>query len=270
MQFSIIYSVDVPEGVSIKPYTPPQVGRLWTRTEGNEQFEYSYLDGRWKTGKHRKWAALLTRTQFDAFVAKLGLDAEDVQTMGSLGAPGFGFGWAPAVNFRSDDEDAIVSAFITPIPKVEDVFLQRPGLAAGQARHPQRVRRPAPTTGRMRMANDMNQVVEITSAEFEERVLRSPIPALVEFYADWCGPCRLLGPVLEDVAEELHGQVAVFKVDAPANIDLVQRHGISALTTTNIFNQGREIARLVGLQTRERMMEQVPTIPNPRSRSASS
>jgi hypothetical protein len=119
MLFSVIYSVNVPQGVSIKPYTPPQVGRLWTRTEGNEQFEYSYLEGRWEKGKHRKWAALLTRDQFDAFVEKLGLVAEDVQTMGSLGAPGFGFGWAPAINFNGHDEDAILNAYVTPIPEVE-------------------------------------------------------------------------------------------------------------------------------------------------------
>ena len=118
MLFSVIYSVDVPANVSIKPYTPPQ-RPLWTRTEGDEQYEYSYLEGRWEKGKHRKWAALLTRRHFDAFVEKLGLVAEDVQTMGSLGAPGFGFGWAPAISFNSDDEDAILNAYVTPIPEVE-------------------------------------------------------------------------------------------------------------------------------------------------------
>jgi hypothetical protein len=126
MLFSVIYSVDVPQGVSTKPYTPPQVGRLWTRTEGDDQYEYSYLEGRWEKGKHRKWAALLTRDQFDAFVEKLGLIAEDVQTMGSVGAPGFGFGWAPAISFRNDDEDGILSAYVTPIPEVEkDSFDER-------------------------------------------------------------------------------------------------------------------------------------------------
>lgn len=116
----------------------------------------------------------------------------------------------------------------------------------------------------------MSQVIEINSAEFEERVLRSPIPVLVNFYADWCGPCRLLAPVLEEVAEELEGQVAVFKVDAIENTELVQRLGISALPTASIFDQGCEIARLVGLQNKERLKEQIPTIPNLEKRSASS
>jgi hypothetical protein len=118
MLFSVIYSFDVPQGVSIKPYTPPQRS-LWTRTEGNEQFEYGYLEGRWTTGLHRKWTALLTRKQFDAFVGKLGLVAENVETMGSLGAPGFGCGWSPAISFNADDEDAILNAYVTPIPEVE-------------------------------------------------------------------------------------------------------------------------------------------------------
>lgn len=52
-------------------------------------------------------------------MSKLGLVAEDVQTMGSLGAPGFGFGWAPAISFNGDDEDAILNAYVTPLPEVE-------------------------------------------------------------------------------------------------------------------------------------------------------
>jgi hypothetical protein len=117
MQFSVIFSVDVPEGVSVRDYAPPQAGRLWTLTEGDEEFEYSYLEGRWEKGKHRKWTALLTRRQFDAFVDTLGLYAESTETMGSLGAPGFGFGWSPAISFIGDHEDAITNAYVTPIPE---------------------------------------------------------------------------------------------------------------------------------------------------------
>ena len=125
MLFSVIYSVDVPRASASSRTRRPR-RCLWTRTEGDEQFEYSYLEGRWERGKHRKWAALLTRKQFDAFVEKLGLVAEDVQTMGSLGAPGFGFGWAPPISFNGDDEDAIVIAYVTPIPEVEkDSFNER-------------------------------------------------------------------------------------------------------------------------------------------------
>lgn len=117
MQFSVIYSVDTPADIDPLDYAPPQVEDLWDETEGDGGFEYGYLEGRWEGGHHRKWCALLTREQFDEFIDRCGLSAEDGQTMGSLGAPGFGFGWAPAISFRSDDPDAIQSAYVTPIPE---------------------------------------------------------------------------------------------------------------------------------------------------------
>jgi hypothetical protein len=119
MLFSIIYSVDVPEGVEVLDYAPPQVDDLWDETEDDSQYEYSYLEGRWESGSHRKWCAILNREQFDNFVNRSGLSAENCETMGSLGAPGFGFGWAPAISFNADDPDAIQNAYVTPIPEVE-------------------------------------------------------------------------------------------------------------------------------------------------------
>lgn len=119
MLFSVIYSVDVPAETDIDDYTPPQADELWDETEGDDQYEYGYLDGRWDEGHHRKWGAVLTREQFDEFVRHCNLTAENVQTMGSIGAPGFGFSRAPAISFRSDDSDAIQSAYVSPIPEVE-------------------------------------------------------------------------------------------------------------------------------------------------------
>lgn len=119
MQFSIIYSVDCPEDVDVMDYAPPNVEDLWDETEDDDSYEYGYLEGRWESGHHRKWCGILNREQFDEFVDHCGLFAEDVETMGSLGAPGFGYGWAPAICFRSDDPDAIQNAYVTPLPEVE-------------------------------------------------------------------------------------------------------------------------------------------------------
>ena len=117
MRFSAIYSVDVPHDVRIRPYAPPQVRKLWKQTEDDKQYESGDLGGRWKKkGRHRKWTALLTQQQFDDFVCRLNLYAEDVETLGSLGAPGFGYGWSPAISFTTDDSDAILNAYVTPIP----------------------------------------------------------------------------------------------------------------------------------------------------------
>jgi thioredoxin 1 len=103
----------------------------------------------------------------------------------------------------------------------------------------------------------MNNIIEITSAEFEKKVLRSPIPVLVDFFAITCGPCRLLAPILEELVSEMEGRITVYKVDATENTELANRLGISALPTISVFKEGREVARLVGLQNRERLMEAV-------------
>lgn len=107
----------------------------------------------------------------------------------------------------------------------------------------------------------MSHVIDITSAEFVERVLLSPTPALVAFEAEWCGPCRLLTPTLAEIAEELKGRVAIFTVNAPANTDLVTRLGVTALPTVSFFEKGHEIARLVGLQNKERLLAQIKEFP---------
>ena len=114
MQFSVIYSADCPADENIESFAPPEID-LWDETEDDDNYEYSYLEGEWENGHHRKWCAILTRDQFTEFVEHCGLFAEDVETMGSLGAPGFGYGWAPAISFNSDDPAAIQSAYVTPL-----------------------------------------------------------------------------------------------------------------------------------------------------------
>lgn len=125
MEFSVIYSFDVRRDQSVEPYNPPknQRRRLWDLTEGNEQYEFDYLGESYKHGKHRKWCALLTRKQFDEFVSHTGIYPEDVETLGSLGAPGCGFGLAPAISFNGGPDvygkPIWQNAYVTPLPEVE-------------------------------------------------------------------------------------------------------------------------------------------------------
>jgi hypothetical protein len=128
MEFSIIYSVDCPRDVSVTRFNPPKnQKRHWQLTEDDSQYDYGYLEGRWSKGKHRKWCAILDREQFEDFLNWTGLMAEDVQTMGSLGAPGCGFGWSPAFSFRSDADDAIQNAYVTPLATRSEIvqFIQQ-------------------------------------------------------------------------------------------------------------------------------------------------
>jgi hypothetical protein len=117
MQFSVIYSADCPSGHDIMAFAPPNVAD-WEQTEGDDQYDYGYLEGEWENGHHRKWCAMLNRERFEEFVDHCGLVAESTETMGSLGAPGFGIGWAPAISFRGDAPNCIQSAYVTPIPEV--------------------------------------------------------------------------------------------------------------------------------------------------------
>lgn len=116
MLYSVIYSVDTPRGEYPSNYFPPEYKTNgWDITERGFGGEYTYLGGDWASGaQHYKFCGMLTQEQFDKFVSWCELIAEDVKTMGSLGAPGFGWGWAPAVSFRGEHYNAITGAYVTP------------------------------------------------------------------------------------------------------------------------------------------------------------
>lgn len=115
MKFSIIYEADIPMDHRVSSVEPPH-RKLWQLTEQSDGEPSDWcgdiFDGK---VKHRKWCGVLNEEQFDDFVRQCGVYPESVETMGSLGAPGFGFGWAPAISFRSDAPDAIQSAYVTPL-----------------------------------------------------------------------------------------------------------------------------------------------------------
>jgi len=123
MKFSVIYSFDILGKGSVSPYMPTQ-RHLFEQTEGDDQYQYDYLADEtgnedYRNGKHRKLCAVLTRKQFERFLSDVDLYPEDAETMGSLGAPGFGPYIVPAISFTNDDPEAVVSAYVTPIPEIE-------------------------------------------------------------------------------------------------------------------------------------------------------
>ncbi len=92
----------------------------------------------------------------------------------------------------------------------------------------------------------MNSVAEVTDTTFEAEVLKSDLPVLVDFWAPWCGPCRMMSPVLESAAEKLSGRIKFAKLNTDANSRTAKSFGIFAIPTMIIFKKGKEVNRMVG------------------------
>ena len=91
-------------------------------------------------------------------------------------------------------------------------------------------------------------VVEFTDQNFEQEVLGSSTPVLVDFWAEWCMPCRLLAPTIEKIAKDYAGKVKVGKLDTDANRDVASKYGISAIPTVILFKDGQVTQKFVGLR----------------------
>lgn len=97
----------------------------------------------------------------------------------------------------------------------------------------------------------MSAVNKTDQASFEGDVLKSDKPVLVDFWAEWCGPCRTLGPVLDEVASEVGDKAVIYKVNVDENGELAQKYGIRGIPTMIFFKNGEAAKTLVGLQPKE-------------------
>jgi thioredoxin 1 len=100
----------------------------------------------------------------------------------------------------------------------------------------------------------MKHTIEINEANFETEVLQSNQPVLVDFWADWCGPCKMLGPVLEEIAAEQDGRVKVAKVNVDTNPALAARYGIQSIPTLLYFAGGELREKTVGLRSKHALV----------------
>lgn len=87
---------------------------------------------------------------------------------------------------------------------------------------------------------------QFTDSNFESEVLKSDKPVLVDFWAEWCGPCRMVGPIVEEIAKDYDGKVSVGKMNVDENMDIPSKYGIRSIPTLMIFKNGELVDKIVG------------------------
>lgn len=92
----------------------------------------------------------------------------------------------------------------------------------------------------------MSSVPSVTDETFETEVIQSNVPVLVDFWAPWCGPCRMVAPIVEDVATQFEGQIKVVKLDTDQNPNVASQYGIRSIPTLMIFKGGQKVDMVVG------------------------
>jgi len=99
--------------------------------------------------------------------------------------------------------------------------------------------------------------IELTNDNFKKEVLESKVPVLVDFYSDWCPPCKIMLPVIEQIAEKFEGKIKVGKVNIDENKELASQYSVMSIPTFIIFKNGESVSRFMGAQPKERVVEEI-------------
>ena len=106
----------------------------------------------------------------------------------------------------------------------------------------------------------MNVPTSVTDATFDAEVLRNPLPVLADFWAPWCGPCRLIGPIVEELAAEYADRLAVYKLNTDENPTTADRYEIRTIPALLLFKNGEVVRRLVGYRTKNLLEEHLDAV----------
>ena len=100
----------------------------------------------------------------------------------------------------------------------------------------------------------MAKPIEVTDQTFEEVVLKAELPTVVDFWAVWCGPCKMIAPVLEEIAQEYDGQLQVAKLDVDHNNESAMQYGVMSIPTLILFKDGQPVERIVGFMPKDKLL----------------
>ena len=99
--------------------------------------------------------------------------------------------------------------------------------------------------------------LQLNEKNFEVEVMQSPIPVLVDFWAEWCGPCKMISPIVDELAKELSGKLKVTKVNVDEAQELAVKYGIMSIPTLLVFKKGKVINQIVGAMSKEQLLSKI-------------
>lgn len=99
--------------------------------------------------------------------------------------------------------------------------------------------------------------VVVTDVNFEDEVINADIPVLVDFWAEWCGPCKMIAPVLDEIASELDGKLTIGKLDVDENQSTAMAFGVMSIPTLMLFKNGQQVETIVGFQQKTQLMSKI-------------